>query len=132
MKTTTEIFEANQVLTLAIAKKLIGKTIAVTNPEYSGNSALVRTGKIISIKSEWDIAGNEDHSHLDGGKYATRQDYLKSYMEPIQIEGCKNNMKLVSDNVLYATCDLLDRWTFTEPTFYGSDSDREIYYIVLD
>lgn len=131
--TTKEIFQANQILTLQIAKTLIGKTIAVTNSEYKGNSPDVRTGKVLSIESEWDLAGKEDHSHLDGGKWATRQDYWLEKLPTTQHEDAKNRLKIVSDGLpLYCTCDLADKWTFSEPTFFGSDSDREIYFVVLD
>lgn len=130
--TTKEIFQADQILTLEIAKTLIGKKIAVTSPEYRGNSASVRTGTVLGIESEWDLASKEDHSHLDNGKWATRQDYWKSYMGPVQIEGMQNNLKIVSDGLpLYCTCDLKDKWSFNEPTFFGSDSDREIYYLII-
>lgn len=132
MKTASEIFQANQILTLKDAEKLIGKIISVTNSEYRGNTPDVRTGKVLDIESEWDWAGKEDHSHLDGGKWATRQDYWKSYMSESQVEGMKNRMKIISDNQLFATCDLTDKWTFSVPTFFGSDSDREIYYVVED
>jgi|SRR5690606_253615 len=127
-----DLFHNNQILTLEIAKRLIGKTIAVTNPEDRANKPYTRIGTILAIESEWDLAGKEDHSHLDGGKYATRQDYWKSYMGELAIEDKKNRMKIVSEYALYCTCDLQDKWTFKEPTFFGSDSDREIYYKIID
>lgn len=133
--TAAQIFEADQVLTLAKAKQLIGKKLAITNPEYKGNYPSVRIFTLGSIESEWDLAAKEDMSHTDDGKYPTRQDYWATMSEGYT-EKFKNNLKLVGDNNsddgIFATCDLKDKWTFKEPTFFGSDSDREIYYIVLD
>jgi hypothetical protein len=120
-----EIFEKNQVLTLEVAQSLIGKKIAVTNSEYKYNTPSVRKGTILSIESEWDLAGKEDHSHLDNGKWATRQDYWKSYMNESQIENQKSRLKLVSDHPLYATYSNILGW------FFGSDEDRPIYFVVL-
>ena len=131
MITTSQIFEANQVLTLEVAKTLIGKKIAVTNPEDKSNNPDVRIGTVIAIESEWDLAGKEDHSHLDGGKYATRQDYWKSYMGETEIQEKQRRLKIISDSQLYCTCDTACGW-YSEPTFFGSDSDREIYYIVIE
>lgn len=129
--TTAQIFEANQVLTLAIAKTLIGKKIAVTNSEYKYNTPDVRIGTVMGIESKWDWAGKEDHSHLDSGKWATRQDYWASYMGEMQIEEMKNTLQLVGDTAMYCTCELKSRM-YAEPTFFGSDADREIYYIVIE
>lgn len=130
--TTAQIFEANQVLTLAIAKTLIGKKIAVTNSEYKYNTPDVRIGTVMGIESKWDWAGKEDHSHLDGGRWATRQDYWASYMGEMQIEEMKNTLHIVADGEeLYCTCIPASRW-YSEPTFFGSDADREIYYIVIE
>jgi hypothetical protein len=130
--TTREIFEANQVLTLKVAKTLIGKKIAVTNSEYKYNTPDVRIGKILGIESEWDLAAKEDMSHSDNGKWSTRQQYWLEKLPSTQHESAKKTLRLVSDNPLYCGCDLEDRWSFSEPTFFGSDSDREIYYIILE
>lgn len=134
--TPKQIFEQDLILTLEAAKTLIGKKLAITNPEYRGNSASVRIFTLKSIESEWDLAGKEDFSQQDGGKFPTRQDYWKSYMGDNQIENVKNNLKLVAteDDVQpWATCDLQDRWTMGGTMFFhGSDADREIYYIVLE
>lgn len=124
--TVKEIFDANQILTIAVARTLIGKRIATTNEEYSGNVVDVRVGAILDIKSEWDLASMQNHSHLDGGKWATRQDYWKSYMSEKQIKDKQNRLKLLSggSSTIYGTCE-------DGKVFFGSDSDRLIYYIVL-
>jgi hypothetical protein len=127
--TTREIFEANQILTLEIAKTLIGKKLAITNSEYKYNTPDVRIFTLDSIQSEWDLAAREP---LDG--YKSRQDYWAQKLY-YRKEDFINNLKLVAkeDSISpYATCDLKDRWSFSEPTFFGSDSDREIYYIILE
>lgn len=130
MRTTKEIFAANQLLTLTVAKTLIGKTISVTNNEYSANTPSVRTGKVLDIKSQWDLANEEDYTGIDP-KYATRQEYWKSYMSKKQVEEMQNSLTLIGDNQLNAGCDVKSTW-YDEPTFYGSDADRAIYYVVED
>lgn len=130
MRTTKEIFAANQLLTLAVAKTLIGKTISVTNSEYSANTPSVRTAKVLDIKSKWDLANEDDYTSIDP-KYATRQEYWKSYMTKKQIEDMKNNLILIGDKQLNAGCDARS-WGGVEPFFWGSDEDRPIYYIVED
>lgn len=129
--TPKQIFDKGQILTLEVAKTLIGKTIAVTNGEYRMNSPLVRRGKVVGIESEWDLAAKEDISHLDGGKYATRQEYWASYMKPEQIDRYKNRLILVASTTLFATCELHSHF-YDEPTFFGSDENRPIYYVVLN
>lgn len=130
MMTTKEIFAANQILTLTVAKTLIGKTISVTNSEYSANTPSVRTGKVLDIKSKWDLANEDDYTSIDP-KYATRQEYWKSYMTEKQIADMQNALVLIGDKQLNAVCDAR-QWGNTEPYFYGSDEDRPIVYIVVD
>lgn len=129
--TPKEIFAANQVLTLEKAKTLIGKTIAVTNREYKANSPHVRTGKFLSIESEWDLASKEDLSHAFNGKWATRQDYWASYMTEKEVKRMKERLVLVSNENRCGVCEL-DNSYFSEPTFFGSDADREIYYVIIN
>lgn len=130
MKTVEQIIAKRQVLTLAVAKTLVGKTISVTNAEYEANRPSVRTGKVLDIKSKWDIAGEEDYTSIDA-KFETRQDYWKSYMTKKQIDDMKQSLVLIADNQLYAGCNINSDW-FEEPTFHGSDADRAIYYMVED
>lgn len=125
---TNNIFENGQILTLAIAKTLIGKTISVTNSEYRANAETVRTGKVIGIESEWDLAAKEDYSQINPN-YKTRQEYWLSYMTVEQIRNQKNKLRLMADNPLQAGCQL-NSLCYQEPTFYGSDEDRPIFYII--
>lgn len=130
MRTTKEIFANGQALTLAVAKTLVGKTISVTNVEYEANISSVRTGKVLDIKSKWDMAGEEDYTSIDS-QFKTRQEYWKSYMTKKQVEEMQEALVLVADNQLYAGCNISSNW-YDEPTFYGSDEDRAIYYVVED
>jgi len=121
--TVSQIFEANQVLTLAIAKTLIGKTIAITNAEYRANRADVRTFKLISIESVFDLAKNNT---CEG--FENQQDYWIQKLSD-KISSFKNTLQLVGEgDKPYATCVLGNNF-FNEDTFFGSDADREIYFI---
>ena len=132
--TPQDLFKADQVLTLEKAKQLIGKKLAITNPEYKHNSPSVRVFTLTAIETEWDLAAKEDMSHTDDGKYPTRQDYWATFGEFL-IKQWKRTLKLVGEDGkaqgIWATCDP-EMGGYVEPTFYGSDGDREIYYIVLD
>lgn len=127
---TKQIFENGQILTLAIAKTLVGKTIQVTNPEYHANTPSVRIGKVLGIESEWDLAAKEDFSGIDP-QYKNRQEYWLSYMTPEQISKQKNRLRLLADNNLQCGC-ILNSSFYDEPTFSGSDEDRPIFFIVAD
>ena len=123
--TTNEIFSANQVLTLDIAKTLIGKTIAITNPEYKMNRPSVRIFKLTGITSEFDLA-----AHQDCPGYNNRQEYWIKQL-PNKIKEFKRRLKLVGEgDIPYATCDTENR-CLSPFTFFGSDADREIYYVVI-
>lgn len=130
MMTTKEIFAANQILTLAVAKTLIGKTISVTNSEYSANTPSVRTAKVLGIKSKWDLAAEEDYTHIDA-KYKTRQEQWMSWMTEKQIADMQNALVLIGDKQLNAGCDARS-WGGVEPILSGSDEDRPIYYVELN
>lgn len=126
--TPEEIFQQNQVLTLETAKSLIGKKIAITNAEYRMNRPDVRIFILKDIQSEYELAKTEPFQ-MDG--FNTRQDWMDT-KDPKMIFDFKNRLKLVGDgDKPYATC-LLTNGLFSEPTFHGSDADREIYYIVID
>ena len=123
--TYKEIFAKGQVLTLGMAKELSGKYIYVTNREYWTNQPTVRRILVDPI-SEWDAAADD---HTAKG-FNNRQDYWKSYMTEQQIERMKNCYSIGRNefgNLDGATINGND----TTP-FYGSDEDREIYYIEED
>lgn len=114
--------ENGQVLTLGKAKELAGKYIYVTNREYWGNEPTVRRVLVNPI-SEWDAA-KDDHT-AEG--FENRQEYWKSFMTEKKIERMKNCYRIGLNELgnpdggtLHGTDDT---------PFYGSDADREIYYL---
>lgn len=120
--TCKEIFENGQVLTLGKAKELTGKYIYVTNSEYWANEPTVRRVLVNPI-SEWNAA-SKDHT-VEG--FDNRQEYWKSFMTEKQIERMKNCYHIglnelgnLDGNTSHGTDDT---------PFYGSDEDREIYYL---
>ena len=121
--TSKEIFKNGQVLTIGEAKKLIGKYIYVTNAEYCNNEPTVRRVLVDPI-SEWDAA-REDHT-VEG--YANRQEYWLSYMTPKQIERMKNCYHIGVNELGNYEGGTLSSDDNTP--FYGSDADREIYYLI--
>lgn len=125
--TTNQIFKANNVLTLEVAKSLIGKKIACTNREYSANSSLVDIFTVSEIISEWEKGARMPYT---SDKFKTFQDYWASYMQDWQIEHAKTNLLLLCEKgEKHGVCATKFLSYFDEPTFYGSDADREIYYI---
>jgi hypothetical protein len=122
---TSEIFKANQVLTLEIAKTLIGKRIACTNPEYKYNTPSVQGFTLKGVVSEWDDAATRPCD----SKYPTFQDYWKSFFSKVRIEESKKTFILQGENGTHYKCELNNGF-FSEPTFFGSDADREVYYII--
>ena len=122
-----EIFTQNNVLTLTKAKQMLGKTILVTNREYEANKAQVRRVKVELIAS-WDDAKNDESA----SGYANRQEYWRSFMTSQQIDKEKHTYILKDElGNRTATC-LPDNPYFSEPTFFGSDEDREIYFVEED
>lgn len=124
--TTNQIFEGNQVLTLAIAKTLIGKVIAITNCEHKSNRPSVRKFKLTGIISEYEVA---QQTPSEG--YESQAEYWEKRV-PEAVKRGKNNLMLIGEgDKPYATCSLVGGF-YPEPTFFGSDADREIYYMVCD
>lgn len=121
----SEIFNRNQILTIQKAKELKGKRIAVTNEEYKDNTPDVSVFVVGDIISEWNLSEREP---MEG--YANHQQYLKSYMSREQILSCKNRVKLLDDqgNVTRCTAD----FRLDDYPFWGSDSDRWIYYVEVE
>lgn len=120
--TCKEIFENGQVFTLGKAKELTGKYIYITNAEYWANEPTVRRVLVNPI-SEWDAA-SEDHTAKG---FDNRQEYWKSYMTEKQIERTKNCYSIGINELGNLDGNTL-RGTDDTP-FYGSDEDREIYYM---
>ena len=121
-----EIFEANQILTVEIVKLLIGKTIAVTNPEYSANKADVRVCKVLGVETEFESALRQPQE-----KYGNIQAMWIAENNETAIARAKKRLKLIYEGENpYATCEDSTH-CLPEGTFFGSDSDRPIYYIEL-
>lgn len=123
-----DLIKSGNVLTLEIAKTLIGKKIAVTNYEYEANTPSVRIGVLTSIESEYDLAAKDTFNG-----YPNRLQMWKSVLSEQQLKTKQNRLKLVCNgrtDVLYGTCEIGNPY-FEEPTFFGSDGDREIYYKVF-
>lgn len=128
--TTKEIFSKGQVLTLAKAKEMVGKTIAITSPEYRANTPDVRIFTIAKFQTKWDWAAEQPYCNE---KFKNYQEYWQSYMKPEQIEKEKSNLLLIdTEGKVRAGAETnLSRSFYNEPTFTGSDADREVYYIEL-
>lgn len=125
--TTQEIFAANQVLTVAKAQELKGKRIYTTSPEDRANRACVNEFVVGEIISEWDRAAND---LMNDGKFETRQDYWASYMTAEQIETQKTKLVLFAiDGGRWHVAHTKFFNFYDEPTFTGSDADREVYFL---
>ncbi len=123
---TKEIFEANHILTVEIAKTLIGKKIAVTNPEYSANKADVRVCTVLGVETEFEAAKRNPQE-----KYGNQQAMWIAENNETTIARAKKRLKLIYEGENpYATCEDSTR-CLPEGTFFGSDSDRPIYYIEI-
>ena len=131
--TPQEIFANGQVLTFEVAKTLIGKRIAVTSPESRENSPKVREFTVKGFMSEWDKAGQEECTGWN-----SRKEYWESYMTNVKINELKNTYLIITEyewisywSKVAVRC-YVDSYYFSEPTFHGSDNDREVYYINIE
>ena len=123
--TYKEIFKYGEILTLGKAKELTGKYIYITNFEYRGNEPTVRRVLVNPI-SEWDAAAKD---HTAKG-FDSRREYWKSYMTEKQVESTKNCYFIGINelgNLEGNTSSCKD-----DSHFFGSDEDREIYYLEDD
>lgn len=131
--TTSYIFRNGKVLTLSIAKTLVGKKLACTNPEYKYNTPSKSEFVLTDIVTEWDDAKKREYPKVDESKYTqylNYQDYWASYFSAERIEQSKNTLLLQTETGTIYKCELNNGY-FSEPTFYGSDADREVYFIEL-
>lgn len=130
MKTLKEMRELHaknklQVLTAALAKKLIGKKISTLYFGYSGQDG-VDTFTIGSIISKYDIAKGQE---IEG--YPNRAAYWASYMKPYQLDEVKSTDCIITTEGRNTniTCLKNSRY-FDEDTFTCSDADRCVYFII--
>lgn len=122
--TAAEIFEANQILTLDVVESLIGKTIAVTNGESKYNKPHVRVCKVLGAETYFDAAAKMEH-----GTYPNLQAMWVAENNQRAIEWAKNRTVLMYEGQNpYATVEN-GNGCLPKGTFFGSDADREIYYV---
>jgi len=128
--TTNEIFAKGQVLTLAKANEMVGKTIAITSPEYRANTPDVRIFTIAKFQTRWEWAAEQPYCN---DKFKNYQEYWQSYMTPEQIAKQKSQLYLIctKGKVRAGAETNLDYSFYNEVTFTGSDADREVYYIEI-
>ena len=126
--TPASIFEAKQVLTLDVVPALIGKTIAVTNGESKYNTPDVRICKVLGVETEFEAAAKVP---VNTGYESKQQMWIKEKNETA-INWAKNRtvLKYEGENP-YATVENGNA-CLAPATFFGSDADREIYYIIVD
>lgn len=130
--TATQIFEKGQLLTLAVAKTLIGKRIICTSPEYRHNTPHVLEFTIGSLMSEWDAYGpNGIEKDYNYGQFSNRQEYWESYMTKEQKDARKNTIVLIGTDGEWKYKCSPDGY-FPEPTFTGSDADRPVSFMVIE
>ncbi len=132
--TAKEIFEKGQVLTVAKAKELKGKRIAITSPVYKMNTPHVDEFIVGEIISEWDDAANRQYPDQQGKytQYDNYQQYWASYMNEERIDEQKTRLLLLDENGNRQAVAHTKYYNFySEPTFTGSDADREVYYVEL-
>lgn len=124
----SEIFQKNQVLTVAIATELKGKRIATTSAEYRCNKPTVKIFVVGEMMTEWDCAAQSINNQ---GNFKTRQDYWRSYMTDKQVNDRQNTILLLNNEGkrIYSAHK---SGFYSEPTFSGSDADREVYYVELE
>ncbi len=125
--TPGEIFAANQVLTLGVVKHLIGKKIAITNPEYYMNRPDVRVFIVKGIQTAFDEASSIPCVGYD----SLQHNWLSNRNEKAMARAKKRTVLMYNGDKPYATCDI-DNPCLTQGTFFGSDADREIYYILIE
>lgn len=116
-----------KVLTLDLAKSLIGKRIMWTYFGSNGNYQDVYETKIGDIVTR--MRYNETQP-LNGWK--SRAEYWRSYMNERQLDEVNNTLLIIDENNndTYMYCHLIESW-FEEPTFTCSDADRCVFFIEI-
>lgn len=115
-----------QVLTLVIAKQLLGKKIQTKYFGYAGQDGTDEF-TIAEILSEYQIS-----ERIADPKHGTRARYWDSYMTDRQLAERKATLELVGPNDYrtYIRCHNPNGY-FEEPTFTCSDIDREVYFVEI-
>lgn len=115
-----------QFLTKKDAQRLKGKKIKTIYFGYAGQDG-VDEFEVGEIASEWELAVREI---LDWGKFngKSRAEYWASYMSEEKINEAKNTLMLLraDGSKTYIRCEQ------GEDTFYCSDIDRFVRYVISD
>lgn len=132
MNTTTitpaQIFDLNQVLTLDIAKTLVGKPLATTYCTDRANRAVVELITIVGFHTEYDLAAQEP---LNG--YTSRAAYWDE-KHPDQAKKAKETTLLILEDgrqVWYRARLNGHNKLNNSPVFECADEDRDVYYTIL-
>jgi len=127
--TSQEIFAANQILTVEIAKSLIGKRIQTVYSGYRGQDG-DDDFIIKDVVSELEYYRNlNEECYRNDPKFKNRAEYWESYMTKRQLSERRNKMVIIAEDgrntFIYAD-------PFNEGAFTCSDIDRFVYYVLVD
>lgn len=129
LKTSSEIFAANQVLTVEIAKSLLGQRIQTVYSGYRGQDG-DENFVIGQVVSELEYYRNlKEECYQNNPKFKNRAEYWESYMTEKQLSEHRNKMVIITadgrNTFIYAH-------SFNDGSFTCSDSDRFVYYIAVN
>lgn len=126
LKTSSDIFAANQILTVEIAKSLIGQRIQTVYSGYRGQDG-DENFVIGEVVSELEYYRNlKEECYQNNPKFKNRAEYWESYMTEKQLSEHRNKMVIITadgrNTFIYAH-------SFNDGAFTCSDSDRFVYYV---
>lgn len=126
--TTQEIFAANQILTVDIAKSLIGQRIQTVYSGYRGQDG-DDSFVIGQVVSELEYYRNlKEECYQNDPKFKNRAEYWESYMTEKQLSEHRNKMVIITadgrNTFIYAH-------HFNNGAFTCSDSDRYVYFMII-
>ena len=118
-----------EILTLAKAKELKGKTIEWAYNGYFENHSQIEKVTIGEIVSEWEWA---ERQPCEG--YNNIAEMWLTRFDEKQIKELKNILVLLSEDGknTFIRCHLNESNYWGEPTFTCSDIDRAVYYRVCE
>lgn len=120
-----------KVLTLEIAKTLIGKKIQTKYFGYKGQNG-IETFVVGGFKTEMQLAAERRYT-CNYWKFKNFAQYWLSYMTPNQIEEKETTIILTKKGgkPTFIRCQSKLNNFYSEPTFTCSDADREVYFVAL-
>ena len=122
-----------QVLTLEKAQQLKGKKIRTIYFGYQHQDG-VDEFVVGDIISELEYYRNlKEESYQNDPKFNNRAEYWESYMTELQLDDRKTRLLLLRQEGTSANFSCHTKYDnfYKEPTFTGSDADREVYFIQL-